>query len=243
VTRSSLACAVLLAAGGLSGCVRREAAPGPAAPPSRCATEAGCAAGCGAGEADACARQAELAIERGALARERAAVSGLVQRACAGGVARACARSAWLSREADGGVDPAALALARARLPGACAAGEAESCEWWARLGREPSFGVDAGTAAQDALAGYEARCAAADALGCVRAGALLAEGQLVEREVARSISRMSRACDLGLAGGCAAVGLRYLSGDGVTANRAAAERYFRRAGELSGALDGGTPR
>lgn len=238
-----LACSLLLAAGGLHGCAHREGPGAPAAPPSRCATEAACAAGCGAGETEACARQAEVAVDRGALARERPAVTALLQRACAGGVARACARATWLSRDADGGADPATLAQARARLPAACAAGEAESCEWWARLGGDPALGVDAGPAARDALAGYEARCAAADALGCLRAGALLADGQLVARDLTRALARLNRACDLGLAGGCAALGLRYLTGAGVTADRGAAQRYLHRAGALSGAFDAGAGR
>jgi TPR repeat protein len=172
-------------------------------------------------------------LYRRALGSNRETGAPLFEQACQAGEAKACARRALLDVPAPGGPGDWRT-RAEPGLSKACAAGDADACELEAQLGGSPA-------AYERALEIYDARCAQKDAESCLRVGTLLDEGRAAPRDDARSLARMLRACELGLAGGCAAAGIRFLRGEGVPADPKRASELLQRAKLLSGPLDAGS--
>jgi TPR repeat protein len=167
-----------------------------------------------------------------ALLAGREESAGLFEKACASGEAKGCARRALLV-ECPTGPD-VWRARAEPGLSKACEGADPDACELEAVLGPSPEAG-------QRALALYDERCGQRDAEACLRVGTLLQGGRVAPRDDDRSLARMLRACELDLAGGCFAAGLRFLRGEGVAANQARASELFRRAKQLSGPPDAGS--
>jgi TPR repeat protein len=167
-----------------------------------------------------------------ALGSSREASGALFEQACSAGEAKACARRALLaeSLSTDAG---AWRTRSEPGLSKGCAHGDADACELEAQLGGSPA-------ALERALDLYDARCAQQDAESCLRVGTLLEEGR-VTRDDAKSLARLLRACELGLAGGCAAAGIRFVRGEGVAADPKRASELLQRARLLSGPPDAGT--
>lgn len=220
----------------VGGCRKQE---GPAAVPARapatdgpgCASFVACQRGCEAGVATACVAAAGSAFSGSGTPRDLAVGWALTWRACDLGHVVACARvglapSAHLP--ADAWVDvSSARARALSGLPGACAAGDAEACELAATYQPDAGYGPKAVAALRSGCEGHRAEA-------CNRLGNALLDGDLGVSDVGAGRAALEGACERGLAGACASLGLRLLQGRGVEVDQARAKALLHRAGQLS---------
>jgi TPR repeat protein len=218
-----------------AGCVRERRVEVPPIPEQRCASAPACQEGCTARIADACCRLAELELSGSGVTRDLERAAQHYAQACELGDGRGCARAGLLTK--DGGT--VLLDRSAPLLEEGCVRGQAEACELIASLALERGQPTRPKEAAK-AISLYDDACARKDGEACLHEGVLLSEGRLVAADASRAIARLVRACDLGLAGGCAAAGLKHLRGEGVQQNDTLGHELMRRAKVLSQAPDAG---
>lgn len=243
--RSAVFVAVLL----LFPACRKSAAPvdagAPAAPPPAevkgpCASWVACRAACDAKDGPACARAATRAFTGLGTARDVPLGWQLEQQGCEAGHGPSCARVGLSAARGVAGLDAGlatdALAKAGPLLRTGCETGDAESCELAAALAQEGRLGADAGAFAERAQRLLGQGCTGGDAQACNRLGVLL----FAADAGADAVAALERGCALGLAGACATLGLHYLDGNGVTADKPKGLALLSRARVLS--ADAGAP-
>lgn len=228
---------------------RKPTAPvdaGTPAPPPRaevkgpCTAWDTCRAGCDAKDGAACARAAARAFVGLGAARDVPLGWQLEWRGCEAGHGPSCARLGLSAAKGvaglDGGLATDALAKAGPLLRDGCEQGDAEACELAAALAQEGYLTADAGTFAERTQRLLGQGCDRGDAQACNRLGVLLfaADGG------ADAVTALERGCALGLAGACATLGLHYLDGKGVTADKPKGLQLLSRARVLS--ADAGAP-